>query len=374
MKATIATKDLRDALKKVKPIKWNKQLPILSNALVEFTDGKTRITTNDLSRTITVEIESKVDSPFTVVLPYRTTEIFLCGANGNITIVNDPTTNPNQLIVEREGLGQVNLDYLHKPEDFPKITLPDNLTWYSIDAKWFCHMLDILLSACGKEISRPILEGICCKEGSMASADGFRLVSLRDDRLTFGLNDKEAIIPSATALLVRRVFRTETTLEVAFEITEQQTIPRVHFKSKGISIDSEVILGRYPNWEQLIPATYNFKASFSAPLMLQRLNMIDSIIYAGITRLSFQKSKDKKEHQCLITALAEEECKYSLMLPVKIETEDEGKIAFNVVYLKDLLKYFSLCTLELTSMSSPGKFTGDIEGLTIVVMPMFVQW
>jgi hypothetical protein len=44
------------------------------------------------------------------------------------------------------------------------------------------------------------------------------------------------------------------------------------------------------------------------------------------------------------------------------------------MYVMDAIKPFSICHIETTSPASPGKFTGDIEELTIVVMPMFLQW
>ena len=374
MKATMITGDLREALKKVKPIKWNKQLPVLSSVLVEFSDGKASITSSDLERSVIVDIDSQTDSPFSTVISYKTLECFLYGANGKVSVINDPSPKPTQIILERDGLGQVALEIQHKQEDFLKRMPTGDLTWHSIDAKWFCHMLDILVTACAKEASRPILTGICCSEGAMASADGFRLVSVKDDRLVFGLDQKQVIIPSTTADLVRRLYRKEETLEVAFELTEQQAVSRVHFKSKRVSIDSELVAGSFPNYKILIPDTYNCKVSFSAPLMLQRLEMIDPMLYLGITRLQFQRDKEHSEHQCLITAIEQAVYKYSLTLPVKIETADEGNIAFNCTYLRDLLKFFSLVTLELTSPSAPGKFTGDIEEVTVVVMPMFVQW
>ena len=138
---------------------------------------------------------------------------------------------------------------------------------------------------------------------------------------------------------------------------------------------SQMIQGNYPNYEQLIPTSYTSKVSFSTPLMLQRLSMIDKdIISGGIVRFVFKKYGKTLEHLCKVTASSEDEASFSLSLPVKIETEEDSKIAFNLKYMQDALKPFSLTTLELTSPSQPGKFTGDIEGLTIVVMPMYVQW
>jgi DNA polymerase III sliding clamp (beta) subunit (PCNA family) len=65
---------------------------------------------------------------------------------------------------------------------------------------------------------------------------------------------------------------------------------------------------------------------------------------------------------------------YDLRLPVKVSTPLFGKVAVNIEYITSAIKYFSMCQMELNSPSSPMKFTGDIEGLTVLVMPMFVEW
>ncbi len=371
MKATMTTESLRKALEKVKPIKINRQLPVLSSTLVEFTDGKGTLTTSDLERVIKVSFESKSDEPFSIMLLLKTTERFLHGANGSMTLQVD--TPHNQIIMERDDIGQLVLAVEQQPKDFPPIAWADNLVWSQLDAKWFCRMLEILVVSCAEEYNRPILTGINCKDGSMASADGFRLTILNDARLAFGLGDKNIMIPCTTANLVRRLFSKEDTLEIAFEDTKEN-ITRVYFRSGDVSLVSQLIQGTFPQYEQLIPKSYSCKVSFSAPVITQRLKMIDEINLAGgTTRFSFHQKKNG-EHECLMETGQEDYCKYSLTAPAKIEEGNDGKIAFNYKYILDALRFFSMATLEITSVSSPGKFTGDIDGLTVVIMPMFVQW
>ena len=239
-------------------------------------------------------------------------------------------------------------------------------------------MLEILVLSCAWEGSRPILTGINFKDGAMASADGFRLTVLNDDRLAFGLGERNVIIPGITANLVRRLFRDKDIIEIAFEYPDKglpnNDIRRVYFKSGDVQMVSEVIQGTYPAYEQLIPESYTCKVSFSAPVIAQRLNMINGAnLYSGIARFIFHQ-KDGGEHECLITSGNEDCGKYSLTAPAKIDEGDNGKIAFNFNYILDALKFFSMVSLEISSVSSPGKFTGDIDGLTVVVMPMFVEW
>jgi len=240
-------------------------------------------------------------------------------------------------------------------------------------------MLQIMVVSCAEEMSRPVLTGVHCKDGAMASADGFRLTVLNDARLTFGLGEKDVIIPATTANLVRRLFGKEDKVEIAFGIghagfDNKEAVNKVYFRSGSVWMASEIIQGNYPKYEQLIPKEYTTKVSFSAPVMAQRLGMIDEkSLYSGITRFNFYQ-KDNGEQECSLKAGNEDIGQYALTMPVKLESPEGGKIAFNLAYIQALLKFFSMVDLEITTNSSPGKFTGDIEGLSVTVMPMFVQW
>jgi DNA polymerase III sliding clamp (beta) subunit (PCNA family) len=83
----------------------------------------------------------------------------------------------------------------------------------------------------------------------------------------------------------------------------------------------------------------------------------------------------QKDNQCLLQSNHSGDLdtpEYDMSSPCKVE--QEGKIAVDYKYLLEAIKPFSMCVIELTNLSSPMKITGDIEGLTVIVMPMFVQW
>jgi DNA polymerase-3 subunit beta len=370
MKTTINTETFRDALNKANVIKVGRQLPVLSYAQLSVNHGEAKLVTTDLEKAVEVSLNTNGQDDFTVLLPRKRTQVFLTGKNGNTSIDLD---NKGLVTLERGDIG--NLQFKpYSVKDFPPIPAPtDDMAWATIDAKWLCQMLDILIPACAQELSRPVLTGVVFSDGAMASADGFRLVYVKHDNCNFGLGKEKPIIPYQTLALIKRLFGKEETISIGFHIPD-----RVYFKSDKVLLTSQTIQGNYPNYEQLIPDKYTCRVSFSSPLMMQRLNMMDySAIPGGIIRLQFQRTEPNSEPECLLTGGTKDEDfaeYYSMRLPVNIETQEEAKIAFNYKYLCDALRPFSVCNLELTSLSSPGKFTGDIEGLTIVVMPMFVQW
>lgn len=380
MKAVMETTKLREALKRVNMVNINKQLPILASTHIDFSNGKATLTTTDMQRVVRVSIECDNLKDFTTVLPRKSIAPFLHGKNGSIAI--EQKSSHRQITLSREGLGVCQLFDLPNVGDFPPIPQSDNLQWHTLDAKWFCRMLKIVSSASADEDTRPTLYGVAFYDGVMLAADGFRFVIFKNDGLVFGLGDKQGIIPLDTIKILLRLFSKEDSVDIAFDITEEQTgfnttlaARRVHIKSDNTYLLSELVQGNYPNYNVLIPDKYTCGISFSAPLMSQRINMVDWVSMPGnIMRFIFEKNKITNEHICTLRAKDGNLYDYSFTLPVKITSNDVGKIAFNANYILDTLKPFSVCNLEISSASSPGKFTGDIEGLTIVVMPMWAEW
>ncbi len=178
----------------------------------------------------------------------------------------------------------------------------------------------------------------------------------------------QLVVPMTTAILAHRIFGKEESVEVAFDDAH------VYFGNKGALIISQIIQGNFPEWNQLVPTNYTSRIAFSVPLMSQRLRMIQSPP-SRIVKFEFNKGENSDEAD--ISAVSGDEFKYSLQCPVKLEQNNpkvDSKIAFNQRYVEEAIKSFSVCNLEINSPSSPGKFTGDIEGLIITVMPMFAQW
>jgi DNA polymerase-3 subunit beta len=393
MKAIVKTDELKKALEKVNLSKKQQTLPVLSYAHAKLANGKMVITTSDLQKAIRVEVDSSNSEDYAFLLPRHTLYRFLYSGKNTLTnkdtIILNQDTKTNVISAEREKIGKVNL-YTPQEKVFPPIPYADKLTWHTFDSKWFCRMLKIVSHACAKEESRPVLTGVVFKDGTLASADGFRLAVLNDKKLAFGLGEQNAIVHYETVDYAIKLFAKEDKLDIAFEWVDDSSfstskepkpkvLQRIYFKSGNTSLMSELVMGNFPNYEQLIPKTYNCKASFSTPLMIQRLNMIDiKDVSGGILRLIFHKN-EQNEEECLIQSKLNDEFNndaynYNLSLPIKLLSTDMGKIGVNHTYLSEAIKPFSMCEVELINLSSPIKITGDIEGLTIIVMPMFLQW
>jgi len=364
MKATIDTKELRGAVTKVNYIsRKGNSLPITQTDVQMVFDGEyALLTSTDLERVIKIKVKAKSTEPFIAVLNRNSLLKFLQGGNNNTTIT---AKKSDDIILEREDIGKLRLE-TNKHTDFPPMPTDTNLKWVEYDTKWLLRYIDYAIPACVKDNhSRPILTGIVFKNGAMASADGFRLVSIKDDKLTFN-TEVGIIVPLDTILFLKRLFKKTETINIGFNDA------RIHFTSGNTTLISQLIQGNFPQYEQLIPEKSVSKVTLSSPLLIQRLNMIDPTqISNGIVRYIFQAKQSGQV--CIMKSGVEDYASYELSLPSKIKGKD-NKIAINHRYMLDAIKPFSLVNIELNSMEQPIKVTGDIEELTVVIMPMYVQW
>jgi DNA polymerase-3 subunit beta len=374
MKVTLETKELREAVNTcaVSVGKRNVTLPITRDILFEVKGQRMTLKATDLQDGIITSIPCKSLEDLSVCIYSPTIKQYVSVGDSKVNIeLNDKTCS-----LERDGNRLSVLAV--KASDFPPIPYDPNITWKTLDAKLLCKMLTVLLNGCATDDSRPVLTTVAFHDGRMVSADGFRLYSVKDEWLDFGLGDKEALVCKSTATKAVKLFAKKEKLEIGFSYSLLKP-ERVYFKSGETVLIGQLVQGTYPRYEQLIPSTFQSRASFSVPLMLERLKLINpSIIPTGIIRLMFTQTT-ANEQVCLMTAgnsdiLEDGDASYELTVPIKNHTEVYGKIAINLNYIAPAVKYFSMCNMELTSTSSPIKFTGDLEWLTVVVMPMFVQW
>jgi DNA polymerase-3 subunit beta len=220
--------------------------------------------------------------------------------------------------------------------------------------------------------SRPVLNGVCFNYKddilNMASADGFRLVHVKHS-VKLDSPEFDVIIP-ALALRVLKFMTGDIKCALYSSGIQYPTPVRISFKAGNITLISQLINGTYPKYLQLIPTakpTWSF--TVSSPLLCQRLNQLNSDnLASGTIRL---QNGDK--YLTISAGLVDFE--YSeCIIPADNQGSGDGKIAVNIKYLLEAAKIYSELNIKTTSPSSPLLLTGDLRNVTMVIMPMFVQW
>jgi DNA polymerase-3 subunit beta len=361
----VEVKQLREALAKCSGIVARRSpLPICGSVLLDGRENTLTIRATDLEKMVEVTIPCSGEL-WSGCVPYRILNKFVSQGMGTVSL----GLKNRQLILDRPLIGQLRIGGIKEASEFPPFSTIDSLAWKELDAKEVCRLFGVVAQGCAKEESRPVLTGVCCRQGEIASADGFRLYNAVSTKFDFGLSTltNNKIIPRATVLQVIKLFGKQEKMQVAFGENV------VYFKSGGTSLSAQLVQGTYPKYEKLIPTSFSSKVIFSVPLMLERLKLMDALS-GNITRLWFEKVAGGDLFYISGKYAEEDDMVYDLNLPCKIETAEVGKIAVQYNYLFDAIKAFSICSMELTNPSSPMKFTGDIEGLTVITMPMFIEW
>jgi len=379
--------DLRDALARGMLVNQRTPLPVYSCSALVVVGGKATLATQDTEKLVKVSFDA-TGPDMSCLIPRRMALKFLSGGDGQVTV--GLSADGKKVTLSREGLGEVTLTATGLFSDFKIPEIPNDLKWAKLDAKHFLRMLRYALPCTATDESRPVLTAVLCEDGRMAAADGFRLAVITSDKLSFGLGTRlvsqsadkgggmaevknQSLLPREIVMAAIRAFAKEESIEFAVGKVSGNLNDMIFLRGGNTSIMGNVGIGNYPAIDQLVPQSFDSRVSFSVPLMLQRLGMMDLRDGSGILRLHFHKT-DKGEDVGDLSGRAEGEYEYAMQMPVKLENGVESKIAFNWKYVMELIKPFSVCTLDLTSLSSPGKFTGDIKELSYTVMPMFVQW
>jgi len=373
---TVEVSALREALKKVGvAVAKRTALPITNIVLMESKGIELTIKSTNLESGVTVTLPCGSGIDFSVCVSFKVLSQFVSEGSGQVFL--DLIQGGKGLEVSRPTIGKFSIGVVDGKE-FPSLPQPKAETaWNKLDTKEVSRLFGIVAFGCAADESRPVLTAVCCRDGEIASADGFRLYNAKSDKFTFGLGKGSGdngtaypvskLLPKATVLKFIQLFKNGE-VEVAWGDNQ------VFFRTADCVLVSQLVQGTYPKYEMLIPTSFSGKVAFSVPLMVQRLKMMGAVKDGSNTvRMIF--TQEDRTDVCYLQSNHSGDLdtpEFDMTMPCKIEAY--GKIAVQHNFLLDAIKPFSMCSIELTNPSCPMKITGDIEGLSVTVMPCFVQW
>ena len=351
-------------------------LPITQNVLMATDRSMLKLSATNLEIGITTWVGAMVEEEGSITVPARLLTEFVASLPAE-RIDLEMTQQPKsvKLTCARSEARIHGTD----AEEFPPIPTVEGGLTAKIEARRLRTAIAQVVFAAATEESRPVLAGVKLEleedNFTLAAADGFRLAIHKGKLMEPVAEPSSAIIPARTLNELNRFL---TDQEEPVEMMMASNRGQVLFRLNGIQVVSQLIQGTFPNYDQLIPQSYQTRAVFDLQ-EFQRAARTASIFArdgSGIIRLQIVPANNGASAKIIISARAEE-----LGENVdEIDTELEGveaKIAFSSRYLLDVLGVMErgAIALEATSPSSPGVFkpTGSDDYIH-VVMPMFVQW
>ena len=356
-------------------------LPITQNVLISTDQSMLKLSATNLEIAMTTWVGAMVEEEGTITVPARLlTEFVNSLPSERIDIELEQASGVLKLSC---GQNKANI-HGADPSEFPPIPTVEDGIVASIDPAVFRSAINRVAFAAATEESRPVLTGVELKLGgdkfSLAAADGFRL-AVQHGALNAPIDtEMKVIVPARTLNEIGRLLNDqEEPVEIVMSPAKGQVLFRIT-GSQTIETVSQLLQGSFPNYEQLIPQSYETRAIFDLPALLRAARTAAIFARDGSNIIRFHVvpgENGDSPGKVIISAKSEEVGDNEDEVVADSIEGGEGKIAFNSRYLLDVLQVLERgkVALETTTSSSPGVFKPtDSEDYIHVVMPMFVQW
>jgi len=335
-------------------------LPILSNVLLQASEGAVRLTTTDLDVGVRGSVEAQVERSGATTLPAR--RLF--------SIVRELPAAEIYVDVDSKNLASIRsgpsyFKILGLPEEeFPPLPRFDDAEIFSIAQKDLKDGLKKTSYAISTDETRYVLNGtlFSFKDNklTLVATDGRRL-ALVDLELEFPRSQEiDIIVPTKAVMELQRLVKDEGDVKVS--IGENQ----IAFEINQTLLVSKLIEGNYPNYRQVIPSEAKERVTLERETLLNAVRRV--ALLASEKSNSVKLSFSKGNIDIVATTPDVGEARESLSVMYKGR---EFSIAFNPEFLMAPLRNLSTdeVYLDLIDEMSPGviKIAGPF---LYVLMPM----
>lgn len=351
-------------------------LPITNNVLLATDQARLKLVATNLEIAISCWLGAKVEEEGAITVPARIlTEFVNSLPNDRIDISLSPRTKTLELKCARFEARISGVD----AKDFPPIPTVDEGITTRVDVGALRQAISQVAFAAISNESRPVLTGVDAQfDGdllTLAAADGFRLAVYKLPLTTQVSQRTEVIFPTrAMAELNRLLADGEETVDVTINPNKSQTL----FRMKDVELVSQLLLGSYPQYNQLIPQSYSTRVDVDIAEFLRAAKAASTFARdgSGIVRLVITPGSELNPGKMIVSARSDEIGDDVGEIDAIVDGE-EVKIAFNIKYIIDLLSALreQRVALETSNPASPGVLRPvGSDNYIHVIMPMFIQW
>jgi DNA polymerase-3 subunit beta len=351
-------------------------LPITNNVLLATDQGRLKLVATNLELAVSCWIGAKVETEGSITVPAKLlTEFVASLPSDKIEVAMAPKGKTLNLKCARFEARISGVD----AKEFPPIPRLEDGIETKVEMPAFKQAISQVVFAAATDEARPVLTGVHAEfEGktlTLAAADGFRLAVYKLPLAKAVEQKVVAIIPARSLAELSRLGGDQ---DEAVEIKVNGQKTQVMFKFKDVEMVSQLVMGNFPQYSQLIPQSSNTRAVVDNSQFL-RATKTASIFArdgSGIVRLIITPGADITPGKVSISARSEEVGEDTGEVDAIVQGA-EAKIAFNGKYLTDMLSVLKeqQVALEVTTPSSPGVFKPvGADNYVHVIMPMFVQW
>jgi DNA polymerase-3 subunit beta len=254
------------------------------------------------------------------------------------------------------------------PEDFPNLPEAPGEGTMTVPAGAFVDTIARVARAASRDETRPHLTGVLVTasgtELRMVATDSYRL-SVKETKLEEALDGSlEANVPARTLQELSRIASGAGSDTIAVAALENQVV----FSVDGVVLSSRLVEGRFPNYQQLLPESYEHELKVSRDELLEVVRRVGLLAQKNAPlRLRFT------EGTLDVSAQTPDVGEASESLPIPFAGEPL-EIGFNPEFFREGLESAESdeLVLKLISPLRPGLIQSGDEGagFLYLVMPI----
>ena len=335
---------------------------VLQGVKVSVCGGKVELTATDLEVLVKCQVPVRsCEGEGSVILPaVRVNNIFReWASNEEVLIVIEGT---NCVIKSKGGHFKI---VGEESEQFPQIPTSDIMDFFEVDGEIMGNMAEKVSHAVSKIPAKANLSGIFMRVDRdsvvMVAADGNRLSFVRRRVNNPGEVAMEGIVNVKCFMFLQRfVSECKGTLKVKMGES------RICFAGERGEVVSQLIDGRYPRYEEIIPKESSIKVEVKREDLLSVVKMASFMTIEGYRVVKFMFRKGKLILTSKAADIGESE------LAIDANYDGEGfEISFSPDYVIDALKVseYDVITIEFKDSESAAVFRTGHDQLD-VIMPV----
>ncbi|MBA2360670.1 MAG: DNA polymerase III subunit beta [Actinobacteria bacterium] len=336
----------------------------LAGVLIRLEEGSAELQATDADLGIRAGFDAEIESEGSVVVPGRLLlDVARSLPQDSLSLEYRPSQQDVEVI---SGSACFHLRTLPL-EDFPKLPEADAGSALAVPAAAFVETIGRVARSASRDETRPHLTGVLvtaeASDLRMVATDSYRL-SVKETKLSSPLaGSLEANVPARTLQELSRVASANGAEEIAVTALDNQVV----FTVGDVVLSSRLVEGRFPNYQQLLPESYEHELRIDRGELLEVVRRISLLAQKNAPlRLAFGEGSVEVSAQTPDVGEASE----SLPVPFKGEPFEIG---FNPEFFRDGLESAETeeLVLKLISPLRPGLIeSGDDGGFIYLVMPI----
>ncbi len=362
MKLTVSTAMLLEALRKVLSVVSSRStIPVLSNVLLEGKDNQLSLSTTDLEVSITTIVDATIEREGSITLPAKKFGQIVGTLPGG-----DVTLDTDEELTTQISCGPAQFKVMGlQASEFPKESELQEDRKVVLPSLEFGKTLRKISYSVSTDQTRYVLNGILLsnRDGNFTTVatDGRRLALVEKI-----LEDGDSVEDGDVILPIKVVHELERLLDDEGELVIRFSESRASFEVGNTRVVSKLVEGNYPNYRQVIPASFQNSVVMQREKFLEVLNRVSVVVTDSGASIKVALEQDNLVMSASSTDVGE------ASEPLQVSYQGEPvNIAFNPTFLRDPLRQLECddMTLRFNDEFKPVVMLGD-EGFLYVIMPM----